>query len=71
MDLQQLKDLATYMQAQEPTDQQQYGHARASGWFWWAYNPTSKDTGGLVQDDHQSLVWHKLTWCDSVHAGQA
>lgn len=28
----------------------------------WAYNNNSKDTGGLVNDDWQTLVWRKLTW---------
>mgnify|MGYP001807516709 FL=1 len=26
------------------------------------YNANSKDTGGLVGDDWQTLVWRKLTW---------
>lgn len=34
MDLQQLQDMATYLRDLAPTDQQQFAHARASGWFW-------------------------------------
>jgi hypothetical protein len=34
MDLQQLQDMAAYVQQQAPTDQQQYAHSPVSGWFW-------------------------------------
>jgi hypothetical protein len=62
MDNQQLQDMAAYARRQAPTDQTQYLHSPISGWFWFTYNANSKDTGGLVGDDWQTLVWRKLTW---------
>lgn len=62
MDLQQLQDMAAYTRRVAPTDEQRYMHSNISGWFWFCYNANSKDTGGLVGDDWQTLVWRKLTW---------
>ena len=32
------------------------------GWLYWAYNANSGDTGGIVTDDWQGLIWTKLKW---------
>jgi hypothetical protein len=48
-DTQWLQTLTSYMR---PTGQ--YG-ADSMSWTFWAWNPTSSDTGGLLQDDWQTV----------------
>jgi len=35
-------------------------HNAIGSWAYWSYNPNSWDTGGLVDDSWQNLVWEKL-----------
>uniref|UniRef100_A0A383VWA1 Glycoside hydrolase family 5 domain-containing protein n=1 Tax=Tetradesmus obliquus TaxID=3088 RepID=A0A383VWA1_TETOB len=62
MDRKQLGDFATYMNRSSPTDNNHLRHEPVSGWFWFCWNANSQDTGGLVEDDWQTLVLPKLAW---------
>jgi hypothetical protein len=40
--LQTMDDLAHYLMTDD------FWHAAVAGWMWWAWNPNSIDTGGIV-----------------------
>ena len=40
---QTMEDLAAWMMEED------FWHAPAAGWLWWAWNPNSHDTGGIVR----------------------
>ena len=59
-DLQQLNDFAQYLNNEGAGAT---GHHNAIGnWYYWSYNANSGDTGGLVDDSWQNLMWEKLRW---------
>ena len=33
----------------------------APSWLWWAWNANSGDTGGIVADNWQDVVWVKIS----------
>lgn len=41
--LQTMEDLAQYLVTDD------FWHAAVAGWMWWAWNPNSIDTGGVVR----------------------
>jgi aryl-phospho-beta-D-glucosidase BglC (GH1 family) len=57
-DLEHLNDFAAYLNNEGVgrTDQ----HNAISSVYYWSYNPNSWDTGGLVDDSWQNLLWQKL-----------
>lgn len=61
-DAAQLADFAAFAEKRLPSDAPTYKHERVDGWFWWAYNANSADTGGLIADDWNSVMWHKVAW---------
>jgi aryl-phospho-beta-D-glucosidase BglC (GH1 family) len=63
-DAQMLPDFARYLSATGPGADGQ--HQAVSGWFWWAWNANSGDTGGLVSDNWQDLLWHKFAYLKTL-----
>ena len=47
--LQTMEDLAQYLVTDD------FWHAAVAGWMWWAWNPNSIDTGGIVRHVLTSL----------------
>lgn len=41
--MQTMADLANYLVTED------FWHAPVAGWLWWAWNPNSADTGGIVR----------------------
>eukprot|EP00891_Asterochloris_glomerata_P009180 jgi/Astpho2/9180/fgenesh1_pg.00137_%23_8_t len=37
-------------------------HNRIGSWMWWAWNADSGDTGGLVENDWESIIWPKIDY---------
>ena len=50
-----MKSIETYANALSPTSSAT--HAPLTSWFYWAYQPTSGGTGGIVGDDWRSVMW--------------
>ncbi|CAL8461996.1 g1527 [Coccomyxa elongata] len=59
-----LSDMAKYMR-NDPAAAV-YPHATLSHLIWWAWNPNSGDTGGLVQDDWLTVIWNKVDYLISA-----
>lgn len=57
-DLEHLNDFAAYLNNEGGgrTD----AHNAIGSWAYWSFNPTSWDTGGIVDDSWQNLLWTKL-----------
>jgi hypothetical protein len=43
-------------------------HQPVAGWLWWALNPNSNDTGGLVRDVAPSRFLISASWRKSVQS---
>ncbi len=41
-------------------------HLRLSGWFWWAWNAKSADTGGVVQANWRDVNWNKVDYLGTL-----
>jgi hypothetical protein len=63
-DAQMLPDFAQYLNATGSGATGQ--HQAVSGWFWWAWNANSGDTGGLVGDNWQDLLWNKVAYLKTL-----
>jgi aryl-phospho-beta-D-glucosidase BglC (GH1 family) len=59
-DAQTMVDLARYLRNEGPA--KDYQHRPIDMWFYWDWNPTSGDTGGLVQHDWETLEIHKIAF---------
>ena len=59
MDLQLHKDLVAYMHNQGASAG---GHTNINSWIFWAWNPSSSDTGGLVAANWRDIQWNKLDY---------
>lgn len=52
-------DLSAYMHGCE-SDESQMQHAPVDNWIYWCWNPSSADTGGLVDNDWSTILWNKV-----------
>jgi hypothetical protein len=59
-DLQHLNDFAQYLNNEGAGATG--NHNAIGNWYYWSYNANSGDTGGLVDDSWQNLMWEKLRW---------
>ncbi|BDA41280.1 probable major extracellular endoglucanase at C-terminar half [Coccomyxa sp. Obi] len=59
-----LSDMAKYMKNDPAVAA--YPHATLEHLIWWAWNPNSGDTGGLVQDDWLTVIWNKVDYMMSA-----
>jgi aryl-phospho-beta-D-glucosidase BglC (GH1 family) len=57
-DIQHLQDFAAWCRAEGAGNDKQ--HAAIAGYFYWAYNANSGDTGGLVDNSWQLFMWAKI-----------
>jgi hypothetical protein len=64
LDKQWLQDFVKYVNnVGEAADGQ---HEAVPHWMWWAYNANSGDTGGIVDDTWQKIVWYKIQYLQQV-----
>ena len=56
-DLQLHTDLAAYMHNQGSAAS---GHTNINSWIFWAWNPSSSDTGGIVASNWLDIQWNKI-----------
>lgn len=56
-DLQLHTDLVAYMHGKDGLAS---GHTPIVSWIFWAWNPSSSDTGGLVAQDWLTINWNKV-----------
>lgn len=59
LDLQLHRDLVAYMHNQGDAGQ---GHTSINSWIFWAWNPSSSDTGGLVASNWLDIQWNKVDY---------
>lgn len=59
-DISTLKDMALWMRNTGVGNDGQ--HNAVSGFFWWAWNANSGDTGGIVENDWQTINWKKVNY---------
>ena len=59
LDLQLHKDLVAYMHNQGASAG---GHTNINSWIFWAWNPSSSDTGGLVAGNWLDIQWNKVDY---------
>lgn len=53
-----MKAIETYANALAPSNTT--SHAPLTSWFFWAWQPDSYGTGGLVDNDWRSIMWNKV-----------
>lgn len=53
-----MKSIETYANALAPTSDAT--HAPLTSWFYWAWQPDSFGTAGIVDDDWRSIMWNKI-----------
>jgi len=53
-----MKSIETYANALAPTSSAT--HAPITSWFFWAWQPDSFGTGGLVNENWRSIMWNKI-----------
>jgi len=59
-DLASMPDIASYLN--NANGAKDGVHQAIPSWFYWSWNPTSSDTGGLVNDDYQTIIWQKIEY---------
>ncbi|EIE25050.1 glycoside hydrolase [Coccomyxa subellipsoidea C-169] len=60
-DIAMLSDMAKYLNNQGEANDGR--HNPIPHLFWWAWNPNSADTGGLVSDPNwDTVLWNKVNW---------
>lgn len=63
-DLQTMSDLAAYLNNQGAAADG--AHAPITSWFYWAWNPDSGDTGGVVDDSWTNVLWNKVQYLITI-----
>ncbi|CAL8461992.1 g1523 [Coccomyxa elongata] len=64
-DIAMMSDMAKYLNNQD--DANDGRHNPIPHLFWWAWNPNSADTGGLVSDPNwDTVLWNKVNWLIST-----
>jgi len=53
-----MKSIETYANGLAPTSLKT--HAPLTSWFFWAWQPDSFGTGGLVDEDWKTIMWNKI-----------
>jgi hypothetical protein len=55
-------NLVKFMRAAPPAGGDEYPTTPFNRWAWWAYNANTREVGGVVGPDWQTLDWKKLGW---------